>query len=99
MQAIRIIYTNLAGGVMGSLFSSSVIDYEFESRSGQTKDYQICIICFSTKLTSLSSKRKDGQTLRLRNVDNISEWIDMYNTDGLLFQLASNIKIQLSVLV
>ena len=41
MQEIRIIYTNLAGGVMGSLFSSSVIDYEFESRSGQTKDYKI----------------------------------------------------------
>ena len=98
MQEIRIIYTNLAGGLMVSLFFSSVINYEFESRSGQTKDYKICIICFSTKLTSLSSKRKDGQTLRLRNLDNMSEWIDMY-TDGLLFQLASNIKIQLSVLV
>jgi hypothetical protein len=99
MQEIRIIYTNLAGGLMVSLFSSSVIYYGFESRSGQTKDYQICIICFSTKLTSLSSKRQDWKTLRLRNVDNMSEWIEMYYTDGLLFQLASNIKIQLSVLV
>lgn len=37
MQEIKIIYTNLAGGLMVSLFSSSVIDYEFESRQVKLK--------------------------------------------------------------
>lgn len=50
MQEIKIIYTNLAGGLMVSLFFSSVINYEFESRSGQTKDYKIDInYCTSIK--------------------------------------------------
>ena len=34
-------------GVMVSMLTSSEVDRGFESRSGQTKDYQICISCFS----------------------------------------------------
>ena len=52
------------------------------------------ICCFSTKYTVLKSKNKDWLA---RNQDNVSEWSDM-STRGLLFQWASTIKIQLSLL-
>jgi hypothetical protein len=38
----------LIGGVMVSILTSSVVDREFEPQSGQTKDYNIGICCFST---------------------------------------------------
>ena len=38
--------SNHNGGVMVSVLASSVIDRGFEPRSGQTKDYEICICCF-----------------------------------------------------
>ena len=41
------------GGVMVSILTSSVADRGFESRSGQTKDYKICICCFSAKHVAL----------------------------------------------
>ena len=63
--------------------------------SGQIKDYKVGICCFSTKYTELRRKNKD---LLARNQDNIPEWCDM-SIRGLLFQWASTIKIQLSVLV
>jgi hypothetical protein len=34
---------------MVSVLASSVVDCEFEPRSGQTKDYEIGICCFSAK--------------------------------------------------
>jgi hypothetical protein len=77
---IHIIY-NRIGGVMVSMLASSVVDSGFESQLGQSKDYKICICCFSAKHTAL------------RNQDYVSEWGNM------LFQFASIIKIQLSVLV
>ena len=67
--------SNRFGGIMVSGLASSVVDRRFEPWSGQTKDYQIGICCFSAKHTALRRKSKD------------------------LFQWASTIKIQLSVLV
>ena len=84
---------NHIGGVMVSVFASSAVDRGFEPRSSQTKDYKIC--CFSAKHAVLRRKSKDWLA---RNQNNVSEWSDM-PTRGLLFQWASTIKIQLSMLV
>jgi hypothetical protein len=54
----------------------------FEPRSGQTKDYQIAICCFSAKHAALRKKSKDYLA---RNQNNVSEWSDM-STHELLFQ-------------
>jgi hypothetical protein len=45
---------NRIGGVMVSVLASSAVDREFESRSGQIKDYIIGICCFSAKYAALS---------------------------------------------
>jgi hypothetical protein len=44
---------------MVSMLASSAVDRAFEPWSGQTKDYNIGICCFSTKHTALRSKSKD----------------------------------------
>ena len=44
---------NRIGGVMVSVLDSSVVDRGIESRSGQTKDYEIGICCFSATHTAL----------------------------------------------
>ena len=80
---------------MVSMLTSSAVDRGFEPWSGQTEDWKIGMCCFSAKHTALSSKSKDWLA---RNQDNVSEWSDMSTCD-LLFQWASTIKIQLSVLV
>ena len=67
---------------MVSVLSSSVVDRRFESRSGQTKDYNIGICCFSSKDAALRRKSKDWLA---RKQDNVSEWGDM-SIRGLLFQ-------------
>ena len=67
---------------MVSVFASSAVDLEFESRSSQTKDYEIGICCFSAKYASLKRKSKDWLA---RNQDTVSEWGDM-STHGLLCQ-------------
>ena len=51
-------------------------------RSDQTKDYKMCICCFSAKHAAVRRKSKDWLT---RNQNNVSEWSDM-STCGLLFQ-------------
>jgi hypothetical protein len=79
------------GGVMVSVLASSAVYRGIESRSGQTKDYEIGICCFSTKHTALRRKSKDWLA---RNHD-VYEWGDM-SIRG-LFQCT--IKIQLSVLL
>jgi hypothetical protein len=84
-----------ARGVMVSVLASSAVDRGFELRSGQTKDYKISICCFSFKHAASRRKSKDWLA---RNQDNVSEWGDM-SIHGLLFQWASTIKLQLSVLV
>jgi hypothetical protein len=80
---------------MVSVLASSAVDCGLETWSGQTKDYDIGICCFSAKHAALRRKNKDWLA---RNQNNVSEWSDM-STRGLLFQWASTIKIQLSVLV
>ena len=80
---------------MVSVLTSSVVDRGFESWLGQTKDYEIVICCFSAKHASLRNKSKHWLA---RNQNNVSEWSDM-SIHGLLFQWASTMKIQLSMLV
>ena len=67
---------------MVSVLASSAVDRGFEPRSGQTKDYKICICCFSAKHAALRRKIKDWLA---RTRDNVSEWCDM-STRGQLFQ-------------
>jgi hypothetical protein len=62
---------NRIGGVMVGMLVSSAVDRGFEPRSCQTKDYEICICCFSIKHAALRRKS------RARNQDNVSEWGDM----------------------
>jgi hypothetical protein len=76
---------------MVSLLASSGVDRGFESRSGQIKDYDIGICCFSVKHATIRRKRKDWLS---RNQDNVSEWGDMSFRE-LLFRRVSTIKIQL----
>ena len=60
--------------VMVSMLASTAVDRGFESRSGQTKDYEIGICCFSTKHAAL---RRTSTDWLARNQDNMSEWGDM----------------------
>jgi hypothetical protein len=82
------ILANRIGGVMVSVLASSAVDRWFEPRSGQNKDYQIGICCFSAKHATLRRKSIDWLA---RNQINVSEWSDM-STRGLLFQCASAMK-------
>ena len=55
---------------MVSVLASCVVDHGFEHRSGQTKDYEIGICCFSAKHVALRRKSKEWLT---RNQGNVSE--------------------------
>ena len=85
----------LIGNVIVSVLASSAVDRGFESRSGQTKDYQLVFVAYNAMHAELRRKSKDWLA---RNQDNVSEWSDMY-IRGLLFLLANTIKKKLSVLV
>jgi hypothetical protein len=61
---------NLISRMMLSMFDSSTVDHGFKARSGQTKDYEIGMCCFSTKHAVLSSWSKDWLA---RNQNNVSE--------------------------
>ena len=65
---------NRMDGVTVSVLASSAVDRWFQSRSGQTKDYEIGICYFSAKQADQSSKSKDWLVL---NQDNVSEWGDI----------------------
>ena len=65
----------------------------FEPQSGQTKNCKIGFCCFSAKHVAFRRKSKDWLTW---NQNNLSKW--NMSTRGQLFQCASTIKIQLSVL-
>ena len=56
---------------MVSMLASSAVDRLVEPRSGQTKDYEIGICCFSAKHAALRRKSKDQLA---RNQDNMSKW-------------------------
>ena len=86
---------NHISGVMFSVLTSSVVDHGIEPYSGQTKDYNIGICCFSAKHAALRRQNKDWLAW---NQAIVSEWGDM-SIRRRLFQWASTIKIQLSLLV
>ena len=67
---------------MVSVLVSSAVDCGFEPRSGQTKDYEFGICCFSGKHAALRRKSKDWLA---RNHDNVSKVGDI-SIRGLLFQ-------------
>ena len=80
---------------MVSVLASSAVVSGFVSRSGQTKDYKIGICCFSAKQhAALRRKSKDWLD---RNQDCVLVGRHIYPVP--FYQLASTIKIQLSVLV
>jgi predicted LPLAT superfamily acyltransferase len=80
---------------MVSMLALSTLDHEFELRSGQNNDYEIDICCFSAKYAALRRKSKDWLA---RNQKHFPHWSDM-STCRLLFQWASAIKIQLSMMI
>ena len=75
-------HVNRIGGVMVSVLASSAVDHGFQLRSGQTKDYEICICCLSAKHALLRRKSKEWLA---QNQNNVSEWGDI-SICGLLFQ-------------
>ena len=79
---IHVNQTHRIGGVMVNALASSAVDRGFEPRSGQTKDYNIGICCFSAKQAALRRKSKDWLA---RNQNNVSEWSDIFIRE-LLFQ-------------
>jgi hypothetical protein len=70
---------------MVSVLASSVIDYGYELRSCQTKEYKIGICCFFAKNAALRRKSKDWL---VRNQNNVSEWNDISTQWLLLAHLA-----------
>jgi len=56
------------------MLALNALDFGFEPRSGQTKDYKIDICCFSTKLAALRRMNKDWLA---QNQDNVPEWGDI----------------------
>jgi hypothetical protein len=65
------------GGVMVSVPTSNAVDHKFKPQLAQTKDYTICICCFSAKHAALRRKNKDWLAW---NQNNVSEWSDMSST-------------------
>ena len=59
---------------MVRVFTSSVINRELKSRSGQTIHYTIDVCCFSANHAALRSKSKNWLA---QNQDNVSERSDM----------------------
>ena len=83
-------------GVMASIFSLSVVDRGFDSRSGQTKDWNwYLLLPIYAKHAALRSKSKDCLA---QNQNNVYEWNGM-STHKLVCQQVSIIKIQLSMLI
>jgi hypothetical protein len=70
-----------------SMLASSAVDRGFEPRSGQTKDYEIGICCFSAKHAALRRKSKDWLA---RNQNNVSEWTDYHDITEILLKVALN---------
>ena len=64
---------------MVSLPVLSSVDHGFDPRSGQTKDFEIGICCFSAKHTAVRRTSKDWLA---QNQDNVSEW-DAMSVRGL----------------
>ena len=73
---------NRSGGEMLRVLDWSVVDRRIELRSGQPKDYEIGMRCFSAKHAALRRKRKNCLA---RDQNKVFEWTDMF-ARGLLFQ-------------
>ena len=73
------IQLEMSASVVGVL-ALEAVDRGFEPHSGQIKDYEICICCFSAKDEILRRKSEVGLTQY-----NVSVWSNM-STHGLLFQ-------------
>ena len=73
---------------MVSLLASSAVYCLLEPRSGQTKDYNIGICCFSAKHAALRRKSKDWLA---QNQDNVFEWGDK-SIRGLLLHYKNRTK-------
>lgn len=58
---------------------SGSVDFGFKPRSGQTKDYNIGIRCFSDKHAVLRSENK---VWLARDQHNVSKWSDMYSAQN-----------------
>ena len=56
------------GGIMVSVLASSAVDRGVKPQSGQTKEHQIGICCFSTKHAVLRRKSKDWSAQNQNNV-------------------------------
>ena len=64
------------------LLASSAIDRRFKPWSGHTKDYKICVCCFTAKHAALRRKSNDWLA---RNQNNVCELSNM-STRGWLFE-------------
>ena len=53
------ITANRIGGIMVSVLASSAVDRGFKPQSGQTKDYEIGICCFSATHATLRRTSRD----------------------------------------
>jgi hypothetical protein len=73
---------NRSGGEMVRVLDSSVVDRRIELRSGQPKDYEIGMRCFSAKHAALRRKSKNWLA---RDQNKMFEWTDM-SARGLLFR-------------
>ena len=73
---------NRSGGEMVRELDSSVVDRRIELRSGQPKEYEIGMRCFSAKHAALRRKSKNWLA---RDQNKVFEWTDM-SARGLLFQ-------------
>ena len=72
-------------GVIVIMLASSAVDRGFESRSGETKDYQLVFVAYNAKHAELRRKSKDRLA---RNQNNLSEWSDISTQWLLLAHLA-----------
>jgi hypothetical protein len=73
---------NRSGGEMVRVLDSSVVDRRIELRSGQPKDYEIGMRCFSAKHAVLRRKSKNWLA---RDQNKMFERTDM-SARGLLFR-------------
>ena len=69
-------------GVTISVLVWRAVDIGFQVDVGSYQRIKIDICCFSAKDATLRNKSRDWL---VRNLDNVSEWSDMF-TDRLLFQ-------------
>jgi hypothetical protein len=70
---------------MVSMLVSSAVDRGFEHRSGQTKDYNIDISCFSANYAAL---RRQGIDWSALNQYNVFEWATYLSVDCCFIELA-----------